>query len=73
MNNPDLHPFWDQTLSDWQASGLSGAAFCKEQSLSYHRFVYWRGKLQSRGQPASSRNRQCHFSTAGQLATPCRI
>ncbi|WP_018403824.1 IS66 family insertion sequence element accessory protein TnpA [Marinobacter gelidimuriae] len=45
MNNPDLHPCWDQTLSDWQAFGLSGAAFCKEQSLSYHRFVYWRKKL----------------------------
>jgi len=22
MNNPDLHQFWDQTLSEWQASGV---------------------------------------------------
>lgn len=45
MAKPDLHAFWQQTLSDWQASDLSGAAFCKQQSLSYHRFAYWRLKL----------------------------
>ncbi len=45
MVNPDLHASWQQTLSDWQESGVSGAAFCKQQSLSYHRFVYWRRKL----------------------------
>lgn len=48
MTKPDLHQFWQQTLSDWQASGLSGAAYCKQQSLVYHRFVYWRQKLNSR-------------------------
>lgn len=45
MVNPDLHASWQQTLSDWQESGMSGAAFCKQQSLSYHQFVYWRRKL----------------------------
>jgi len=45
MSTPDLHQFWQQTLSDWQASGLSGAAYCKQESLAYHRFVYWRQKL----------------------------
>jgi len=39
MTTPDLHQFWQQTLSDWQASGLSGAAYCKQKSLVYHRFV----------------------------------
>lgn len=47
MTSPDLHQFWQQTLSDWQASGLSGAAYCKQQTLVYHRFVYWRQKLTS--------------------------
>lgn len=45
MTNPDLHVYWQQTLSEWQASGLSGVAYCKQLSLSYHRFVYWRRKL----------------------------
>jgi hypothetical protein len=47
MSNPELNRFWQQALSDWQASGLSGAAYCKQQSLAYHRFVYWRQKLVS--------------------------
>lgn len=45
MTHPDRHQFWQQALSDWQASGLSGAAYCKQESLVYHRFVYWRQKL----------------------------
>jgi hypothetical protein len=32
MTTPDLHQLWQQTLSDWQASGLSGAAYCKQES-----------------------------------------
>lgn len=48
MINPDQHVYWQQTLSEWQASGLSGAAYCKQLSLSYHRFVYWRRKLNGR-------------------------
>lgn len=45
MSNPDLHAYWQQTLSDWQDSDLSGAAFCRQRSLSYHQFGYWRRKL----------------------------
>ena len=52
MTTPDLHQFWQQTLSDWQASGLSGAAYCKQESLVYHRFVYWRQKLTGREEPS---------------------
>jgi hypothetical protein len=36
---------WQQHIADWQASGLSGSAYCKQQSLVYHQFVYWRRKL----------------------------
>jgi len=45
MTDPDLHQFWQKALSDWRVSGLSGAAYCKQQSLVYHRFVYWNQKL----------------------------
>lgn len=51
MTTPDLHQFWQQKLSDWQASGLSGAAYCKQESLVYHRFVYWRQKLTGHEEP----------------------
>ncbi len=60
MTTPDLHQFWQQTLSDWQASGLSGAAYCKQESLVYHRFVYWRQKLtgsaESSDEPVQARS-----------------
>ena len=36
-------------LPGWTASGLSGAAFCTQQTLSYHRFVYERRKLRHTG------------------------
>ena len=52
MTTPDLYQLWQQTLSDWQASGLSGAAYCKQESLVYHRFVYWRQKLTSNTEPS---------------------
>jgi len=45
MNNQERTLYWQQQLDDWQRSGLSGAAFCKRQTLSYHRFIYWRHKL----------------------------
>ena len=38
---------WQQHITDWEASGVSGSAYCKQQSLVYHQFVYWRGKLTS--------------------------
>lgn len=40
--------YWQQQITAWQASELSGAAYCKEHSLTYHRFCYWRQKLISR-------------------------
>jgi hypothetical protein len=36
---------WQQHITDWQAAGVSGSAYCKQQSLIYHQFVYWRRKL----------------------------
>ena len=36
---------WQQHITDWEVSGVSGSAYCKQQSLVYHQFVYWRQKL----------------------------
>lgn len=50
MASTELHHFWQQTFTDWATSGLSGAAFCREHSLSYHQFSYWRRKLRAEGE-----------------------
>lgn len=36
---------WKQQVQTWKLSGLSQVQFCKNNNLIYHRFVYWRGKL----------------------------
>jgi hypothetical protein len=45
MVHTQREQIWQQRITDWQASGLSGMAYCKQQSLTYCRFVYWRKKL----------------------------
>jgi hypothetical protein len=37
--------FWQEHINDWHAAGVSGSLYCKQQSLIYHQFVYWRRKL----------------------------
>ena len=36
---------WQIIISAWQASGLSGMAFCKANNHAYHKFSYWRRRL----------------------------
>lgn len=54
MASAELHHFWQHTLTEWAASGLSGAAFCRERTLSYHQFSYWRRKLGAEGESQAS-------------------
>ncbi|HET8899687.1 MAG TPA: IS66 family insertion sequence element accessory protein TnpB [Rhodanobacteraceae bacterium] len=36
---------WGERLTAWRASGLSAAAYCRGQGLSYAQFVYWQRRL----------------------------
>jgi hypothetical protein len=45
MTRTEKAHLWQQHITDWRASGLSGMAYCQQQSLTYCRFVYWRKKL----------------------------
>jgi hypothetical protein len=38
---------WRDLLAQWQASGLSGAGFCRENDLSYYQFKYWLKRIRS--------------------------
>nr|WP_236849178.1 hypothetical protein [Citrobacter freundii] len=51
MTTQERADFWQQQITAWLDSGLSGHAFCKSQALVYHQFAYWRKKLE---QPAAS-------------------
>ena len=41
-----LATYWKQQVEAWKLSGLSQNQFCKNNKLSYHRFIYWRGKFE---------------------------
>lgn len=36
---------WQHHIDHWQTSDLSGADYCREHGLIYHRFLYWRRKF----------------------------
>lgn len=36
---------WSVKIAAWQRSGLSLAAWCREHSESYYRYLYWRKRL----------------------------
>ena len=33
---------WFDLIETWKISGMSGAAWCRENSVAYHCFLYWR-------------------------------
>jgi hypothetical protein len=38
---------WTAKISAWQQSGLSVAAWCRNNSVSYYSFLYWRKRQQA--------------------------
>jgi len=38
---------WTEKLADWSGSGLSIAAWCRQNDVNYHRFLYWRKRLET--------------------------
>lgn len=75
MSTTDNQEYWQQQLAAWQASEQSGAAYCREHDLVYHRFCYWRQKLLSsqRAEPASSTGFARVLPVSGTAATELRI
>jgi len=39
--------FWDQHVTDWRASRLKQAQYCRKHHLKVHRFIYWKKKFQA--------------------------
>lgn len=45
MAQQECKQYWQQQITEWQASGLFGMAFCQQEALTYHQFSYCRQKL----------------------------
>ena len=37
---------WIKRVSQWQASGMNAASWCRENEIKYVTFLYWRSRLQ---------------------------
>ena len=39
--------YWSGHITDWQRSGLSQGAYCRQHGLSQSSLIYWRKRLRS--------------------------
>ena len=46
--------FWRHHIGLWRKSGLSQAAYCREQGLKVNRFTYWKRRLGAGGKTSAS-------------------
>lgn len=54
-NQPkSLREYWAEQINAWKRSGLTGPQFCKTHELIYHRFAYWRKKLETDSGPSEA-------------------
>lgn len=44
---------WREKIRQWQASGLTGYSWCKENNLPYKTFGYWKRRFLGASKPAS--------------------
>lgn len=47
---PNLKQQWAEKITAWRESGLSIAAWCRQNDEGYHRFLYWRKRLEPKTQ-----------------------
>jgi len=40
-NNPEVRQQMFQIIEQWKQSGVSQNAFCRQQSIRFHKFYYW--------------------------------
>lgn len=41
--------YWQAQVDQFQVSGQTKTKFCKQNTVSYHRFLYWYTKLTNKG------------------------
>jgi hypothetical protein len=54
MAQEPKHAFWAQHIQGWEQSQLGQKEFCRQHTLSYPQFCYWRKRLKAQA-PVSER------------------
>jgi hypothetical protein len=61
----EVNSDWTAKIAVWRSSGLSIAAWCRENAEGYHRFLYWRQRLKE-----TERGESGKFVELGPATTP---
>lgn len=56
----DKYLYWREVMARFQASGLSGMQFCKQEDLKYTAFADWRQRLRKQAQRKAPKYQQIH-------------
>ena len=59
---------WSVKIEAWQHSGMNVAAWCRENSENYHRFLYWRRRLAT---PATGSFLELTLPAAANISLEC--
>ena len=62
---------WPVKLADWRRSGLSIAAWCRNNAVSYHTFLYWRKRLDDRRPDSGTFLQLCPPADPEPIALEC--
>ncbi len=68
MSSLAVREEWRNKIAAWRDSGLSIAAWCRENAEGYHRFLYWRDRLD-----APERQQIGHFVELSLAAAPISL
>ena len=64
MNHKERANHWQNYISQWQETDLSGTQFCKQHELNLAQFYYWKSKsVASSNKAVSDPNRPTGFAT----------
>jgi len=47
-----LSDYWSRHIKSWQQADTTRSSYCRTHNLDYHRFTYWRRKLNPSGKGA---------------------
>jgi transposase-like protein len=54
MNSSERRAYWVSIFEKHEASGLSAAAFCRQEGIQPNSFYHWRGRLRKSEPPAEN-------------------
>jgi len=61
----EKHESWKVILSDWESSGRTAAAYCRDAGIAIWKFYYWKKRLRSNPETGSSGFVELSFAVSG--------